>query len=260
LYATFPNSQAVFNPEGFFNIGTTLGYWEIIQGYIIGYDPAKRADTWAIIVWQIRLPSKWNQYIELIEEYWLTWEYTQQKEFVKWLKQSFIYKGYPCVLIMDVTGVWEAVSEIFGDIVDYKVLYTANWVRPIVDDYWAWKTPKTTLVHGTQLLMEKNMMKWVSTLTKLMDEMRYFVGYTTPAGNTKYEASSWHDDFVNAMMLVSFRYNYIEWHIYTMGKTQEIKREWINPLTGLYEPFAMRSDIPESKRMLKKWKNYWFWC
>lgn len=260
LYATFPNSQAVFNPEGFFNIGTTLGYWEIIQGYIIGYDPAKRADTWAIIVWQIRLPSKWNQYIELTEEYWLTWEYTQQKEFVKWLKQSFIYKGYPCVLIMDVTGVWEAVSEIFGDIVDYKVLYTANWVRPIVDDYWAWKTPKTTLVHGTQLLMEKNMMKWVSTLTKLMDEMRYFVGYTTPAGNTKYEASSWHDDFVNAMMLVSFRYNYIEWHIYTMGKTQEIKREWINPLTGLYEPFAMRSDIPESKRMLKKWKNYWFWC
>ena len=260
LYATFPNSQAVFNPEGFFNIGTTLGYWEIIQGYIIGYDPAKRADTWAIIVWQIRLPSKWNQYIELIEEYWLTWEYTQQKEFVKWLKQSFIYKGYPCVLIMDVTGVWEAVSEIFGDIVDYKVLYTANWVRPIVDDYWAWKTPKTVLVHGTQLLMEKNMMKWVSTLTKLMDEMRYFVGYTTPAGNTKYEASSWHDDFVNAMMLVSFRYNYIEWHIYTMGKSQEIKREWINPLTGLYEPFAMRSDIPESKRMLKKWKNYWFWC
>lgn len=260
LYATFPNSQAVFNPEGFFNIGTTLGYWEIIQGYIIGYDPAKRADTWAIIVWQIRLPSKGSQYIELIEEYWLTWEYTQQKEFVKWLKQSFIYKGYPCVLIMDVTGVWEAVSEIFGDIVDYKVLYTANWVRPIVDDYWAWKTPKTTLVHGTQLLMEKNMMKWVSTLQKLMDEMRYFVGYTTPAGNTKYEASSWHDDFVNAMMLVSFRYNYIEWHIYTMGKSQEIKKDWINPLTGLYEPFAMRSDIPESKRKLKKWKNYWFWC
>lgn len=260
LYATFPNSQAVFNPEGFFNIGTSLGYWEIIQWYIIGYDPAKRADTWAIIVGEIRLPSKWNQYVELIEEYWLTWEYTQQKDFVKWLKQSFIYKGYPCVLIMDVTWVWEAVSEIFGDIVDYKVLYTANWVRPVVDDYWAWKTPKTTLVHGTQLLMEKNMMKWVSTLQKLMDEMRYFVGYTTPAGNTKYEASSWHDDFVNAMMLISFRYNYIEWHIYSMGKSQEIKREWINPLTGLYEPFAMRSDIPESKRKLKKWKNYWFWC
>lgn len=260
LYATFPNSQAVFNPEGFFNIGTSLGYWEIIQWYIIGYDPAKRADTWAIIVGEIRLPSKWNQYVELIEEYWLTWEYTQQKEFVKWLKQSFIFKGYPCILIMDVTGVWEAVSEIFGDIVDYKVLYTANWVRPVVDDYWAWKTPKTTLVHGTQLLMEKNMMKWVSTLQKLMDEMRYFVGYTTPAGNTKYEASSWHDDFVNAMMLISFRYNYIEWHIYSMGKSNEIKREWINPLTGLYEPFAMRSDIPESKRKLKKWKNYWFWC
>jgi hypothetical protein len=38
--------------------------------------------------------------------------------------------------------------------------------------------------------MEKNMLKAVSTLSHLMDEMKYFVGYTTPAGNTKYEAST----------------------------------------------------------------------
>ena len=160
---------------------------------------------------------------------------------------------------MDVTWVWEAVWEIFGDIVDYKVLYTANGVRPVIDNYGTWKVPKTTLVHGTQLLMEKNMLKGVSTLSHLMDEMKYFVGYTTPAWNTKYEASAGHDDFVNAMMLVSYWYNYIEWHIYTLTNEKQISMEWINPLTGLYEPFVMRSDIPASKRNLKAWRNYWFW-
>ena len=259
LYATFPNSQNVFNPEGFFNIGTSLAMGEQIQWYVIGYDPAKRSDTWAVMVWEIRNPKNYNQYVELIEEYGLNWEYTEQREFIKWLKQGFIFKGYPCVLIMDVTGVWEAVWEIFGDIVDYKVLYTANGVRPVIDNYGTWKVPKTTLVHGTQLLMEKNMLKGVSTLSHLMDEMKYFVGYTTPAWNTKYEASAGHDDFVNAMMLVSYWYNYIEWHIYTLTNEKQISMEWINPITGLYEPFVMRSDIPASKRNLKAWRNYWFW-
>ena len=259
LYATFPNSQNVFNPEGFFNIGTSLAQGEQIQGYVIGYDPAKRADTGAVEVWQIRNPKNYNQYIELVEEYGLNGEYIEQREFIKNLKQSFIYKGYPCVLIMDVTGVGEAVGEIFGDIVDYKVLYTANGVRPVIDNYWVWKVPKSILVHGTQLLMEKNMLKAVSTLNHLMDEMKYFVGYTTPSGNTKYEASTGHDDYVNAMMLVSYWYNYIEWHIYSLSNEKQILQEGVNPLTGLYEPFVVRSDVPASKRNLKAWRNYWFW-
>ena len=258
LYATFPNSQNVFNPEWFFNIGTSLATGEQIQWYVIWYDPAKRSDTGAVMVWQIRNPKNYNQYIELTEEYGLNGEYTEQREFVKGLKQWFIYKGYPCVLIMDVTWVGEAVGEIFGDIVDYKVLYTANGVRPVIDNYGTWKVPKTTLVHGTQLLMEKNMLKGVSTLSHLMDEMKYFVWYTTPSGNTKYEASAGHDDFVNAMMLVSYRYNYIEWHIYSLTNEKLIMQEWINPLTGLYEPYVARSDIPMSRRNLKAWRNYWF--
>ena len=258
LYATFPNSQNVFNPEWFFNIGTSLATGEQIQGYVIWYDPAKRSDTWAVMVWQVRNPKNYNQYVELTEEYGLNGEYTEQREFVKGLKQWFIYKGYPCVLIMDVTWVWEAVGEIFWDIVDYKVLYTANGVRPVIDNYGTWKVPKTTLVHGTQLLMEKNMLKGVSTLSHLMDEMKYFVWYTTPSGNTKYEASAWHDDFVNAMMLVSYWYNYIEWHIYSLTNEKQIMQEWINPLTGLYEPYVARSDIPASRRNLKAWRNYWF--
>ena len=260
LYATFPNTQAVFNAEWFFNIGTHLSDWEQIVGYIIWYDPAKRSDTWAVEVWQIRQPIWRWKYIELTEEYWLTGEYTEQKEFVKRLKQGFILQWYPTMLVMDTTWVWEAVSEIFWDIVDYKVRYTATGWRPTVDAYWAWKVPKTTLVHWTQLLMEKNMLKWVSTLNKLMDEMRYFVWYTTQAGNTKYEASAGHDDFVNAMMLISFWWNYIEWHIYTLAWGQQISNVWINPITWLYEPFAQRSDIPQSKRHLKKWTSYWFWC
>ena len=259
LYATFPNSQAVFNAEWFFNIWTHLSIWDKIKWYIIWYDPAKRSDTWAVMVGQIRDPKNQNQYIQLVEEYWLTWEYTEQKEFLKNLKQSFVYKWFPTVLVMDTTWVWEAVAEILGDIVDYKILYTTNWVRPTVDNYWAWKVPKSTLVHSTQILMEKNLIKAVSTLWNLMEEMKYFVGYTTQAWNTKYEASTWHDDYVNAMMLVSFWYAYIEWNIYRFAWQREIITEWINPTTGLYEPFAKRSDIPESKRHLKVWKSYGFW-
>jgi hypothetical protein len=250
----------VFNAEGFFNIWTTLATGESILGYVIWYDPAKRADTWAVMVGQIRKWISRDSYIELVEEYWLNWEYTEQKEFVRQLKQSFIFKWYSCVLIMDTTGVWEAVSEIFWDIVDFKVWYTAQWARPVVDNYWARRVPKTTLVHWTQLLMEKNLLKACNTMYKLMEEMKYFIWYTTPAWNTKYEASSWHDDFVNAMMLISFWFNYVEWHIYSMAGWKEIMMEWVNPVTGLYEPFATRSDIPASKRNLKKWKNYWFWC
>lgn len=259
LYATFPNSQQVFNPEWFFNIWDNLQQWEKIKWVVIWYDPAKRSDTWAVIVWQIRDPQDREEYLELTEEYWLNWEYMEQKEFIKKLKQNFIYQWYPTVLIMDCTWVWEAVSEIFWDIVDFKVWYTSNGARPVVDNYWAWKVPKTTLVHGTQLLMERNYLKAKSSLNKLMDEMKYFVGYTTQSWNTKYEASTWHDDFVNAMMLASFWYNYLDWKIYKLWWSNEIVKEWINPMTWLYEPFAKRSDIPASKRNIKKWNSYWFW-
>ena len=262
LYATFPNSQNVFNAEWFFNISRECSKDEICKGIIIGYDPAKRSDTWAVIVWEIRQISAYStlwaiEYIEFIEEYWLTWEYTQQKEFIRNLKQSFIMKWLPTMLIMDCTWVWEAVSEMMGNIVDFKVLYTANAPRPTIDSYWAWKVSKQLLVHWMQLLMEKNKAKAFSWLIKLMDEMKYFTSYSTSAWNTKYEASAWHDDFVNAMMLVWFRYNYINWNIHTMWTGSEIRFEWVNPKTWLYEPFCMRSDWSERKL---KWNSYWFWC
>ena len=262
LYATFPNSQNVFNSEWFFNISREATKNEMVKWVIIWYDPAKRADTWAILVWEYREYSynnslQMSEYIELIEEYWLNWEYTQQKEFLQSLKQSFIVKWIPTLLVMDCTWVWEAVSEMMWNIVDFKVLYTANTPRPFVDSYWAWKVSKQLLVHWMQLLMEKNLIKAFSWLIKLMDEMKYFASYTTQAWNTRYEASAWHDDFVNAMMLIWFRYNYINWNIHKLGTWYEVRYEWVNPKTWLYEPYCARSDWSERKL---KWNSYWFWC
>lgn len=262
LYATFPNSQNVFSAEWFFNISRVASKDEIVKWIIIWYDPAKRSDTWAVLVWEIRQSAAYTtlwkrEYIELVEEYALTWEYTQQKEFIMNLKQSFIIKWLPTLLIMDCSWVWEAVSEMMWNIVDFKVLYTANAPRPTIDSYWAWKVSKQLLVHWMQLLMEKDLVKAFSWLIKLMEEIKYFTSYSTSAWNTKYEASAWHDDFVNAMMLIWFRYNYVNWNIYQMSSWNEIRLEWVDPKTWLYVPFVMRSDWSERKL---KWNSYWFWC
>jgi hypothetical protein len=38
-------------------------------------------------------------------------------------------------VIIDATQVGDVVAEMFGDIIDYKVRYTAKGNRPNVDDY-----------------------------------------------------------------------------------------------------------------------------
>lgn len=49
LYATFPDMKQVFQTEGFFNIDKNYDKSKILE-VVIGYDPAKRTDTGAIIV------------------------------------------------------------------------------------------------------------------------------------------------------------------------------------------------------------------
>ena len=251
LYATFPDMTQVFNTEWFFRISSDLAAGESVSEIVIGYDPAKRTDVWAVVVAEIRN----NGYMQIIEEYWLQWEYTtKQKPFISQLKQKWMSQ-YPTTLIIDATWVWDVVAEIFGNLVDYKIWYTAQWNRPTVDDYWAWKVPKSGLVHTAQILMEKNAMKADIKLTNLMEELKYFKSFTTNAGNVRYEAEVWHDDYVNAMMLISFYYANIKWEIHNLkNDNNNIMRDrGIDPWTGLYNSYSAREfmqELPES--------NGWF--
>ncbi len=238
LYATFPDMQSVFNTEWFFRVNSELAPGESVTWIIIGYDPAKRTDVWAVLVGEVRSSGA----INLIAEYGLSWEYTtKQKPFIEELKNKYSEK-YPTILVMDATQVWDVVAEIFGGLVDYKIWYTAKWTRPNVDDYGVWKVPKSSLVHMTQILMEKDALKADIRLLKLMDEIKNFKSFTTNAGNVKYEAETGHDDYVNAMMLIAFYYGHVEGKIMDIGsdRKDQMKKDWIDPSTGLYNSYSVR--------------------
>lgn len=250
LYATFPDMKQVFQTEGFYNIDKNYGKDAILE-VIIGYDPAKRTDTWAIIVWFVTQTPRWGTRLDFVEEYGLQWEFTAQREFVANLKQWFIRDWYKTTVIIDATAAWDVVAEIFGSVVDYKIWYTSKGQRPTVDNYGAWKVPKNNLIHMSQILIEKQYIKaWVG-LKKLMEELKYFKQISTNAGWFRYEAEIWHDDYVNAMLLAWFYYWFMSGRIHDVtAEMNLIKRgPWIEQVTWLYPSITSRWSIT----MKKKW-------
>ena len=256
LYATFPESNNVFNWEGFFQITRDRLPFEKVWWYIIWYDPAKRTDIWAVEVGEYRMWNMWP-YVQIIEEYSLQWEYAQQKEVLQQIKNKYQMNwiGAPVYVIIDATQVGDVVAEMFWDIINYKVWYTSKWKRPVIDNYWAWKVPKTHLVHLSQILIEKWLLKWWVWLKDLIDELKNFKAIDTQAGNVKYEAEMWHDDHVNAMLLIWFYLWYIEWKVYEFAMDWQVVRpegitdEW------LYE--STTSTITQFEEIIGKPYNFW---
>ncbi len=259
LYASLPEVWNVFNTEWFFVLGREVLAWEKVGWYIIWYDPAKRSDIWAVLVWEIRQSGSWQSYCHLIEEYELKWEYQEQKTVLLNIKSKYftMSNGWQCTVIIDATQVWDVVAEMFWDIIDYKVWYTSKWTRPTIDDYGARKIAKNHLVHLSQILIEKWIIKAYIWLRNLMDELKNFKTIKTPAWWTKYEAEVWHDDHVNAMMLIWFFLWYVEWRVYEFWiDWQNIVPAGINPDTNLYESMWQRYIAPE-KLFPGTWM--WFW-
>ena len=257
LYATFPDNNSVFNTEWFFWLNKERQSFEKIWWYIIWYDPAKRTDIWAIVVWEYRVASSWSTYIQLIEEHSLQWEYANQKDMLASIKNKYTTMALwvPVYVVIDATQVWDVVAEMFGNIIDYKVWYTSKGKRPEIDNYWAWKVPKNHLVHLSQILMEKWIMKWWIGLKELIEQLRNFKAKDTAAGNVRYEAEVWHDDHVNAMMLIGFYVWYVEWRVYDLAIDWEIIRpEWIWE-DWLYEEVAHRMETLDS--VLGNWYRFW---
>lgn len=263
LYASLPEVWNVFDTEGFFSLNKEILSGERHWMYVIWYDPAKRSDIWAVIVWQIRMSWAWKSYCHLIEEYELQWEYQNQKQVLANIKDKYNIMSWwmSTVVIIDATQVWDVVAEMFWNIIDYKVWYTAKWTRPSIDNYWAWKIAKPHLVHLNQILIEKWILKSYVWLRWLMDELKNFKAIETASWAVKYEAEVWHDDHVNAMMLIWFFIWYIEWRIYELWiDWQNVVPEWRDPATNLYETNNYRVVRPEQLEMMLWWNVFWFWA
>jgi hypothetical protein len=268
LYCTFPDITAVFQIEWFFLPDITLPKGHSIISYIVWYDPAKRTDTWAVMVAQYRRTETGKPYLQLVEEYWLKGEYIEQKRFLTNLKGRFSDEAYPVITIIDATQAGDVVAEMFGDLIDYKVWYMGSGNRPEVDAYWVWKCPKNLLVSMSQILIEKALMRGYLWLEHLMKETRHFKSYTTQAGNIKYEAETWHDDYVNAMMMLGFFFWFIDGQVYNEAisfdedKNKRFLSEGVNSDTWLYKPYTERIDGPYrskiDKWLAEGWQETWY--
>lgn len=257
LYASFPDNTWVFDSEWFFNLTKERQPFEKVWWYIIWYDPAKRSDIWAIEVGEYRMWSM-GWYIQLIEEYSLQWDYTNQKDILRQIKTKYqtSWLWCPVYVVMDATQVWDVVAEMFWDIIDYKTRWTSKGTRPVIDNYWAWKVPKNHLVHLTQILIEKWLIKWWIWLKELVDQFKTYKAIDTSSGNVKYEAEVWHDDHVSAMLLIWFYMWYIEWRIYEFAMDwQVIRPEWITD-DWLYESTTRRSSMEALDTIM--WKGFSF--
>ena len=127
------------------------------------------------------------------------------------LKRRYEEKGMKAPVVIDATMVGDVVADTFGSLIDYRVWYSSGTrsPRPELDKWGTWKYSKRDLVHTAQAMMQERMVFADSSLTQLMAEMKNFKAYQTPAGNTRYEAVSGHDDLVNAMMLCCFYYGHM---------------------------------------------------
>ena len=262
LYATFPEIEAVFSPSNLFIIRNDEMYRQKqFVSTIIGYDPAKRSDYAGIVVAQIHKDPKFWHELTVIETHKLQWDYTTtQKNFLLDLK-----KKYSCIewqyesayklkteIIIDATVVGDVVAESFGTMIDHKLWYTGNSLRAEVDPKSGiWKASKKTIVNNTSILIDNKRLHAWNNLEDLLKEVSSFKKYQSASGNMKYEAEIGHDDLVNAMMLCSFYFWFICWHIYEISdnasKDNRYVAEEIDRRTNLYKPYSSRMEPVKAK-------------
>lgn len=242
LYATFPTISTVFDTTNFFVL-PELDKKDAVKEVIIGYDPAKRSDFAWVIIAEI---YKWRMH--LIREVQLQGNYATQRDFLMDLKKEYHSKWIPCNIIIDATIVGDVIADVFGSLIDYRVWYANKTWRPETDKWWVWKYSKRDLVWMTTSLMTERMVTSSSELTTLMTEIKNFKAFRTWSGALQFEAVSWHDDLVNAMMLTCFYFGFLVWQHYKIRQNidNEIRLFKENHTHNLYEPNYLRGK-PKQK-------------
>lgn len=227
LFATVPSQNSVFDTNGFFIplLTTPPTGWTVI----IAYDPAKRADYWAVTI-----SGMMDNKLVLFETVrWQGLDYHEQRDrFAKLLTR---FSGSKVITVMDATGVGEAVREIFKGLIQYHIWYSNRKQPASVDNFWTWNVGKRDLVEITQSLIESRQLVATMDQDVLSQEMVSFTEYRTKQGSFTYSAKTWHDDVVNAMLMTGFIYGKILGHFRDMTTSQMNTSKWGTPWYG-YKP------------------------
>lgn len=197
LFATVPSKNSVFDTSGFFlpititkNTGTL----------IIAYDPAKRHDYGSVTVNAIMD----NKVVQIDTIRFQGLDYHEQRDRFKKILEK--YASSKIYTVMDSTGVWEAVREIFRGLINYHIWYSNRKKPAELDNFGTWTIWKRDLVEITQSLIETKQMNAMADQDVLGNEMVNFTEYKTKMWTYAYEAKTWHDDVVNCLLLTGFVY------------------------------------------------------
>ena len=196
LYSIFPSWSTVFNLNG---VIQTIDLTKPRQAVIIWYDPAKLWDNASFTVVD-------PETFEVIEEHIFKWvSYMEQKNLMKELKKKF----HKSVAIMDRSGVWEGVYEIFWDLIDYSVRYKATGDIAIDSKYWYYKVSKGELVDTLRLYLEEYWLKIAENLANLISEIKGFKVLKDKWSVLRYGWVGITDDSVNSLSLITFAMKHI---------------------------------------------------
>lgn len=197
LFATVPSKSSVFDTSGFFLPITTTKNTGII---IIAYDPAKRHDFWSVTVNAVME----GKIVQIETTRFQGMDYHEQRDRFKKILDK--YASSKIYTVMDSTGVWEAVREIFRGLINYHVWYSNRKKPAELDNFGTWNIGKRDLVEITQSLIETKQMAAIADQDVLWNEMVNFTEYKTKTGSYSYEAKTGYDDVVNCLLLTGFVY------------------------------------------------------
>lgn len=237
LFATVPSKNSVFDTNGFFipipdNKPSTI--------IILAYDPGKRQDYAAVTVSGVQD----NRLILFETIRFNGLDYHEQRERFQQVLSRYQHLWKNLFTVMDSTGVWEAVREIFRGLIWYHVWYSTRKQPATIDRFGSWLVGKRDLVEMCQSLIESKQLVATMDQDVLSQEMVNFTEYKTKQGNYSYEAKTGHDDVVNAMLLTSFIYGKI------MGNNR-------NNLESAFQP-AQKSLGYKPKNLSSKKPRYGF--
>jgi hypothetical protein len=229
LYATFPDAGDVFDPSKLFIIPHEIQ--ERVHRVVIGYDPARRNDFGAATV-----GLDFGDRLELVEGIRMQGEYGMQRDRLIALKSKYRMKYGRTELVIDATAAGETVAELMGDLVDYRVWYTAasKSPKPEQDKFGVWHVSKGELVRMAQVLVDLKKIRAFSDIPEMLDEVKNFKRFGGKTGEGRYQAAKGHDDVVNSMMLCSFWYAFLHGQIHSAAYRGGVISGHRDPSTNLW--------------------------
>lgn len=207
LFCIFPNSSMVFKLAGVVLPPEKFTDWV----YVIGYDPGKIKDS----AWVIVVDMRNFKTLEEIE--WKHMEYTDQWDELEKLKVK--YPG--AVVVMDRTGVGEAVFEIVRKHIDVCIKYKKSGGEISYNkEHFYYNVPKKELVETTQVFFDTHGLKINADLENLVMQLKGFKKIIS-GQYIQYEWVGVMDDLTNGLMLCCFYMG----HIKGLTKKYQIQNE-----------------------------------